>query len=56
MAIVDRPAARDLKSMGCAHLAHLALGSRGFAKSGVAIEDFASQSRWVREPKEGNES
>ena len=49
-------AARDLKAMGFNNVAHLELGFNGWAKSGGAVEDFASQSRWVRKPKEESET
>lgn len=49
-------AARDLKAMGFNNVAHLELGFNGWAKSGGAVEDFASQSRWMRKPKEDGES
>ena len=45
-------AARDLKSMGFKNVAHLELGFNGWAKSGGAIEDFASGSRWIRRSDE----
>lgn len=49
-------AARDLKAMGFNNVAHLELGFNGWAKSGGAVEDFASQSRWMRRPKKETES
>ena len=45
-------AARDLKAMGFQNVAHLELGFNGWAKSGGAIEDFASSSRWIRRPSD----
>ncbi len=45
-------AARDLMAMGFDNVAHLELGFNGWAKSGGAVEDFASKSRWVRRPAE----
>lgn len=44
-------AARDLKAMGFRNVAHLELGFNGWSKSGGAIEDFASSSRWIRRPE-----
>lgn len=41
-------ASRDLKAMGFKNVAHLELGFNGWRKSGGAIEDFASSSRWMR--------
>ena len=41
-------AARDLKTMGFKNVAHLEPGFNGWSKSGGAIEDFASSSRWIR--------
>jgi len=43
-------AARDLKAMGFKNVAQLELGFNGWSKSGCAIEDFASNSRWIRRP------
>jgi rhodanese-related sulfurtransferase len=43
-------AARDLKAMGFKNVAHLEPGFNGWSKSGGAIEDFASNSRWIRRP------
>lgn len=43
-------AARDLKAMGFKNVAHLEPGFNGWSKSGGAMEDFASSSRWVRRP------
>ena len=40
-------AARDLKAMGFKNVAHLEPGFNGWSKSGGAMEDFASSSRWV---------
>lgn len=45
-------AARDLKQMGFANVAHLEPGFNGWAKAGRDIEDFAATSRWVRREKE----
>ena len=41
-------AARDLQAMGFKNVAHLEPGFNGWSKSGGAIEDFASSSRWIR--------
>ncbi len=48
-------AARDLKTMGFNNVAHLDPGFNGWAEEGGEVEDYASTSRWVRRPKDGED-
>ncbi len=43
-------AAKALKDMGYADVAHLEAGFNGWAKAGGAVQETASTSRWMRKP------
>ena len=43
-------AAKALKDMGYGDVAHLDVGFNGWAKSGGAVQETASTSRWMRKP------
>ena len=45
-------AAKALKEMGYADVAHLEAGFNGWAESGRQVEDTAAKSRWVRKPRD----
>ncbi len=45
-------AAKALKEMGYADVAHLEAGFNGWAESGRRVEDTAAKSRWVRKPRD----
>jgi len=43
-------AAKALKDMGYASVAHLEVGFNGWARAGEAVQETASTSRWMRKP------
>lgn len=45
-------AAKALKDMGFKNVAHVEEGFTGWAKAGMPVEDIASNSRWIRRPKD----
>ncbi len=45
-------AAKALKDMGFADVAHLDVGFNGWAKAGETVQETASTSRWMRRPTE----
>ena len=45
-------AAKALKDMGYADVAHLEAGFNGWAESGREVEETASKARWMRRPRD----